>query len=82
VATPSNSERPVFRCVCHDVRFAELVRLHRETGAGFGQLQEWTRCGTGCGLCIPYIKIALRTGESRLAVLSDAQLKQRGGMDP
>jgi bacterioferritin-associated ferredoxin len=77
----SDSSRPVDRCVCRDVRFAMLVRLHQEQGADFTELQEMTNCGTGCGLCIPYIKVALRTGEARLPVMSDAELRRLGGMD-
>ena len=74
-----DQDRPVDRCVCREVSFARLVALHRETGADFDELQRLTTCGTGCGMCIPYIRVALRTGEVRLPVLSDAELKRLGG---
>jgi NAD(P)H-nitrite reductase large subunit len=57
-----------------DVPFAELIRLHRQTGADLAELQRRTHCGEGCGLCVPYIKVALRTGRDRLPILSDDAL--------
>ena len=68
---------PVDRCVCKQVMFAELVRLHHETGEGFDALRERTTCGTGCGLCVPYIRVALATGRARLAVMNDQELRRR-----
>jgi bacterioferritin-associated ferredoxin len=59
----------VDRCVCRDVTFARLIRLARERGAGFGELRRLTGCGTGCGMCIPYIRVALATGRAELPVM-------------
>jgi bacterioferritin-associated ferredoxin len=70
---------PVDRCVCKQVMFAELIRQNRDNGAGFEDLQRRTGCGTGCGLCVPYIRVALATGRPRLPVMSDAELKRLGG---
>lgn len=71
---------PVDRCVCRQVLFADLLRLHRESGAGFDELRRLTGCGTGCGLCTPYIRVALATGRARLPVMTDAELSPfRGG---
>lgn len=70
---------PVDRCVCKQVMFAEMIRLNRETGARFEDLQRRTGCGTGCGLCIPYIRVALATVRARLPVMNDAELKRLGG---
>lgn len=69
-------DRPVHRCVCHDVSFADLVRLQRETGEGFDALQRRTHAGTGCGLCRPYILAALATGETRFPVLPEPVLRE------
>jgi NAD(P)H-nitrite reductase large subunit len=66
---------PVDRCVCFKVTFAELIRLNRESGAGFEELQERTGCGRGCGLCVPYVKAALASGRARLPVMSEQQLR-------
>jgi len=65
---------PVDRCVCRDVTFAELLRIRDQTGADLDALQRRTGCGTVCGLCIPYIRAALRTGCTRLPVLSEEAL--------
>jgi len=56
--------------------FSELVRLQRATGAGLEELQRITGCGTGCGMCVPYIKVALKTGRVRLPVMTDDELKR------
>jgi NAD(P)H-nitrite reductase large subunit len=71
----SSPSTPVNRCVCHDVPFADLIRAHRETGSDFPELQRQTRCGTSCGLCIPYIRAALRTGCAAFPVLSESDLE-------
>jgi NAD(P)H-nitrite reductase large subunit len=60
------------------VSFARLIRLNRENGADLDELRDQTGCGTGCGLCIPYIRVALRTGEAHLPIMSDRELKRLG----
>lgn len=59
---------PVDRCVCMDVTFEEILRLYRQ-GLSFEHIQQRTMCGTRCGMCIPYIHVALTTGRTRLAVM-------------
>jgi NAD(P)H-nitrite reductase large subunit len=59
----------VDRCVCREVLFSRLILLARERGAGFDELQRLTGCGTGCGMCIPYIRVALATGRGDLPVM-------------
>lgn len=66
----------VTRCVCHDVTFAELKELSGVVGADLDALAARTGCGTGCGTCIPYIQLMLRTGRTELPVLSGAQLRE------
>lgn len=66
----------VDRCVCHDVRFSTLLAMHRATGAGFEELSAKTGCGTGCGMCRDYIKLAIRTGKDRLPVMHPDTLKR------
>lgn len=66
---------PVDRCVCFKVTFVELLRLRRETGASFDELQQRTGCGRGCGFCVPYAKAALATGRPRLPVFTEAESK-------
>jgi len=52
------------RCVCFDVPFAELADVATETGASSVEaLQAHRRFGQKCGLCRPYVRRMLRTGE-------------------
>lgn len=66
----------VDRCVCHDITFAELLRRARDAGIGFNELQQQTGCATGCALCEPYIRLALKTGRSTFPVLDEAAIKR------
>lgn len=59
---------PVDRCVCMDVTFEEMIRLHKQ-GLDYEQIQRRTLCGTRCGMCIPYSRVAIKTGRARLAVM-------------
>ena len=65
---------PVTRCVCHDVTFAELKAVASEAGADLDTLAARTGCGTGCGTCVPYIQLMLKTGRTEFPVLTGAQL--------
>lgn len=51
------------RCVCHGVTFVRMREWADECpGCRFADLQREFRCGTGCGLCAPYVRRMLRTG--------------------
>lgn len=81
---------PVTRCICHDITFAELRALSQQLAAPEGSLpsrpidashtlealQARTSCGTGCGTCIPYIKVMLKTGHTSLPVLTPQQIQR------
>jgi NAD(P)H-nitrite reductase large subunit len=69
----------VDRCVCNDVTFSWLAHLAAEGDATLESLTDQTSCGTGCGMCIPYIEAMLRTGMTSFRVLSPAQLAQLCG---
>lgn len=58
----------VERCVCHDVPF-ERVRGLRDQGLSLEQIVARTGCTTGCGMCAPYVRLVMRTGRTRFAVL-------------
>jgi bacterioferritin-associated ferredoxin len=52
------------RCVCHKVTFLEVrewCKAHPH--AGFEDVQREFRCGTGCGLCAPYVRRTMRTDQ-------------------
>ncbi|MBL8745127.1 MAG: hypothetical protein JNK58_02090 [Phycisphaerae bacterium] len=60
----------VDRCVCVDVTFAALKRLHREEALDFQGLVDRTGCCTGCAGCEPYIRLTLKTGRTCFPVLT------------
>jgi bacterioferritin-associated ferredoxin len=54
----------VSRCLCRETPFARLLPLARERGWALDDLIRETGCGGGCGLCRPYLRRMLRTGET------------------
>lgn len=66
----------VDRCVCHEVEFSELLKLHRDQGLSLEQLKNRTGCCTGCTSCEPYVKICLATGEVDLPVMNGRELHE------
>ncbi len=62
----------VDRCVCFNVSFARLQKFaaanSADTTVSLEQLQTAFGCGRGCGLCIPYIRKMLRTGQTTFPV--------------
>ncbi len=62
------------RCVCHDTSFEE-IKAYAETHALTEFIPLWQACdfGKGCGMCRPYVKRMLETGETAYtAILRDA----------
>jgi len=53
----------VTRCVCQRMPFATLLPLAREGGWALDDVMRETGCGDQCGLCRPYLKRMLATGE-------------------
>lgn len=52
------------RCICFQRTFAELQQVAQAHGVKrLTTLQEYIRFGGNCGLCHPYVKRMLRTGE-------------------
>lgn len=53
------------RCVCFDRTFADLKRVALATRASTVEaLQAHATFGEKCGLCHPYVRRMLRTGET------------------
>jgi len=44
--------------------FAHLLPLARAGGWGLDDIASFTGCGAGCGLCRPYLRRMLATGET------------------
>jgi bacterioferritin-associated ferredoxin len=59
----------VTMCVCRRTPFAQLLPLARARGWGLEELVRETGCGAGCGLCRPYLRRMLATGETEFREL-------------
>ena len=51
-------------CVCRNIRFSELLLQARRNGWALEDIVRNTGCGAGCGLCRPYLRRMLETGET------------------
>ena len=70
--------RPVYRCLCYPHTFIDLKQLiEAESLTTVPQITERTGCGSGCGLCLPYLELLLRTGETAFAVLSSKEAEEQ-----
>jgi bacterioferritin-associated ferredoxin len=65
----------VDRCVCLDISFDELKKRAEEGSLNVEQLRRDTGCGGGCGLCVPYIHVMLKTGDTSLPVMRPAEFR-------
>jgi bacterioferritin-associated ferredoxin len=52
------------RCICADVTFAEALQAARADGLTLADLQRRFGCSASCGMCGPYLRRTLRTGET------------------
>lgn len=60
---------PVRACICYPHSFAEIKRLAGESGwTTVPEITETLGCGSGCGLCRPYLRKMLETGRTSFAV--------------
>lgn len=51
-------------CICRQVEFQTLLPLARQHGWTVSELVRETGCGGQCGLCRPYLRRMLETGET------------------
>jgi len=68
-----NHHAHVDRCICHDVRFTTLHDFAQSRDSCDNEdvviaIRRTFGCGSGCGLCVPYIREMLRTGRTSLPV--------------
>ena len=59
----------VAMCVCRRMPFATLLPLARAEAWGLDELTTATGCGADCGLCRPYLRRMLATGETEFREL-------------
>ena len=64
----------VDRCVCEDKTFAELLAVAKREGLDFDALADTTGCGRSCGLCEPYLRTVLESGEPEQPVQGEGNL--------
>jgi bacterioferritin-associated ferredoxin len=54
----------VTMCVCRRMAFDRLLPLAREHRWNLADMMRETECGAACGLCRPYLRRMLETGET------------------
>jgi bacterioferritin-associated ferredoxin len=59
----------VSMCLCRGQPFARLLPLARAAGWSLADLMRETGCGSACGLCRPYLRRMLATGETSFGEL-------------
>jgi bacterioferritin-associated ferredoxin len=59
----------VSRCICRNLSFTDLLPRARAAGWGLLDLMSETGAGAQCGLCRPYLRRMLRTGETSFSEL-------------
>ena len=63
----------VSRCICRNTAFAELLPRARASSWTLDDLIRETGCGGQCGLCRPYLREMLRTGQTEFTELLPAE---------
>ena len=61
---PSMSQVQITMCVCRGMPFERLLALARREGWDLASLIRETGCGGQCGLCRPYLRRMLESGET------------------
>ncbi len=59
----------VSRCICMRFPFDRLLPLARAEGWDLAAVMRETGCGDQCGLCRPYLRRMLRTGQTEFREL-------------
>jgi bacterioferritin-associated ferredoxin len=59
----------VTACLCRRVPFDRLLVLAREHQWDLGDVMRETGCGDQCGLCRPYLRQMLETGQTTFTEL-------------
>ena len=73
-----STTKPVRACLCYPYSFVELKAI--ADAQGWATVADITRavgCGSGCGLCRPYLAEMLRTGETAFAIVPPEKLTDK-----
>lgn len=68
----------VTQCVCFDVTFERCLRIAEDSGQGLLGAHNATGCGARCGICIPYLTVVLKTGETDLPIMWTDDFRAHG----
>ncbi len=60
----SGSAILIDRCICRNRRFEDLLHEAREGSWSLNEMIRISGCGGQCGLCRPYLRRMLATGET------------------
>lgn len=61
------------RCLCYGATFRSLKEIAERTGArSLDELRRHVEFGTNCGLCRPYVRRMLETGQTVFSEIIDA----------
>lgn len=59
----------VTKCICHDRTFEEIKAYAAENKyTDVEELRQERYCSCSCGMCIPYVEMVLKTGETSFEV--------------
>ncbi len=58
----------ITRCICHSRTFDEVKAYAEEHGlTSVNELENHNFCSNSCGLCVPYVKVLLKTGQTEFS---------------
>lgn len=62
---------PIDRCICHKISFEQIKLVSEKMNLNtVEELQKRKICSTNCRLCVPYVKVLLRSGKTVFPVKS------------
>jgi len=68
--------KPVRSCICYPHTFAQLKEEAAQKGwTSVREITEAEACGSGCGMCMPYLQKMIDTGEVAFEVMLTDELK-------
>jgi hypothetical protein len=78
----------VDRCICKRLTFKYLLEASKtlvqpgpdgKPTVAVHALADKTGCGMGCGMCVPYLLVALKTGKPRVPIMTVQDFEKQLG---
>ena len=64
----------ITHCICFDISFAQLKKVAQANNVhDLEALQQCVQFGQKCGLCQPYVRSMLRTGQTEFEFYDDVE---------